>query len=210
MEELLDDLLFLNCKTSQKEKKMKKIIFTTFAAISLLLSSNQAFALFSVSVGVPLNASYSSDLEHDSISGYFIGFELPFLIGLGMDNYKAKVKDSIYELNTSAYNVFYKLPIPVINIILGVGTGSETYKCNDVFDGSASSALSCDDYWEKGSLTQWYTSIGMPIIPFFDIHLSYRSITSKNVKVKSNAGGAFGDKAINSRSVTGVGRAFNF
>ena len=79
-----------------------------------------------------------------------------------------------------------------------------------MFDGSASSALSCDDYWEKGSLTQWYTSIGMPIIPFFDIHLSYRSITSKNVKVKSNAGGALGEKANNSRSLTGVGIAFNF
>ncbi len=42
----------------------------------------------------------------------------------------------------------------------------------------------CSDYYDKGSATQWYTCIGMPLIPFFDIHLSYRSITSKNYKDK--------------------------
>ena len=191
---------------------MKKIIFTTIAATSIILSSTQAFALFSVSVGVPLNASYSeSTLEHDSISGYFVGVKLPFAVGLGMDSYKAKVKDSVYELNTNVYNIFYQLPIPIINIVLGIGTGSENYKCTDIFDGAGGgTVVSCDDYWEKGSLTQWYTSIGMPIIPFFDIHLSYRSITSKNVKVKNNIVGSEGDKANNSRSVTGLGIAFNF
>ena len=187
---------------------MKKIILSVFFITSLFFS-NQAFALFSVSVGVPLSASYSEDFDHDSISGYFIGVELPFAVGLGMDSYKAKVKDSVYELNTNAYNIFYQLPIPVINIILGIGTGSETYKCADVYDGSGGgTVLNCDDYWGKGSLTQWYTSIGMPIIPFFDIHLSYRSITSKNVEIK--IGNSKGEKANNSRSVTGVGIAFNF
>ena len=187
---------------------MKKVILTIFTIASIFLYSTQTYAI-SVSVGVPLNASYSEDFDHDSISGYFIGVELPFAVGLGMDSYKAKVKDSIYELNTNAFNIFYQLPIPVINIILGIGTGNETYKCADVYDGSGGgTVLSCDDYWEKGSLTQWYTSIGMPIIPFFDIHLSYRSITSKNVEIKT--GDSKGEKANNSRSVTGVGIAFNF
>ena len=116
----------------------------------------------------------------------------------------------VYELNTNVYNIFYQLPIPIINIVLGIGTGSENYKCTDIFDGGGGTVVSCEDYWEKGSLTQWYTSIGMPIIPFFDIHLSYRSITSKNVKVKNNIAGSEGDKANNSRSVTGLGIAFNF
>ena len=64
---------------------------------------------------------------------------------------------------------------------------------------------SCSDYYDKGSATQWYTSIGMPLIPLFDIHLSYRSITAKNIKKKET-----GKKDDNSGSVTGIGIAFNF
>ena len=182
---------------------MKKIIFIDFATTSLLLSSTQAFALFSVSVGVPLNHSFGSDTETDSVSGTLIGVELPFALGLGMDSYKTKVKDSVLELETSVYNIFYQLPVPIVNLILGVGTGNHEFVCSDIGDGS-----SCSDYFEKGSITQWYTSIGMPIIPFFDIHLSYRSITSKNVEVIK--GTSKGSKSDLNSTITGVGIAFNF
>jgi len=59
--------------------------------------------------------------------------------------------------------------------------------------------------YDKGAATQWYTSIGFPIIPFFDIHLSYRSITSKNIKYKAS-----GNKEDVSGTITGIGLAFNF
>ena len=176
---------------------MKKIILTVFAASSLLLYSTQAFALFSVSVGMPLGYDSNSNME-----GYFLGVQLPFALGLGMDSHKLKFGDtgSTTELHTNMYNLFYQLPIPVINLILGVGTGSQELICDDVGNGT-----SCSDSFDKGSATQFYTSLGFPIMPLFDLHISYRMITSKNMKNKASE-----EKIDYSGSVTGVGIAFNF
>ena len=194
---------------------MKKIILTVFAASSLLLYSTPSFALLSVSVGIPMSqtitgtvggaASYDRTYGNapDKTSGYFLG--VGFLsFGLGIDSYTTKFKTGNCTgcwsagadagLKTSMTNLFYLLPVPVVNLIIGLGTGTHEYDCTG-----------CSQYYDKGSASQWYTSIGMPIIPFFDIHLSYRSITSKNIKYKSD-----GVKDDNSGSVTGVGIAFNF
>jgi len=194
---------------------MKKIILTVFAASSLLLYSTPSFALVSVSVGIPMSqaitgtvggaASYDRTYGNapDKTSGYFLG--VGFLsFGLGIDSYTTKFKTGNCTgcwsagadagLKTSMTNLFYLLPVPVVNLIIGLGTGTHEYDCTV-----------CSQYYDKGSASQWYTSIGMPIIPFFDIHLSYRSITSKNIKYKSD-----GVKDDNSGSVTGIGLAFNF
>jgi len=181
---------------------MKKIILTVFAASSLLLYSTQAFALFSVSVGTPLAYSFANGGSSSNTEGYFLGVQLPFALGLGMDSHKLKFGDtgSTTELHTNMYNLFYQLPIPVINLIFGLGTGNQEYKCDAVGNG-----LSCSDIWDKGSATQLYTSLGFPIIPLFDLHISYRMITSKNIKVK-----ATGAKTDFSGSVAGIGLAFNF
>ena len=180
---------------------MKKIILTVFAATSLLLYSTQAFALLSVSVGVPLSYNYTEGGSNSNMEGYFLGVQLPFALGLGMDSHKVK-GDKPQELvvDTNMYNLFYQLPIPVINLILGVGTGNQEYKCDNWGDGT-----SCSDALDKGSATQLYTSLGFPIIPLFDLHISYRMITSKNIKVK-----ATGAKTDFSGSVAGIGLAFNF
>ena len=194
---------------------MKKIILTVFAASSLLLYSTPSFALLSVSVGIPMSqtitgtvggaASYDQTYGNapDKTSGYFLG--VGFLsFGLGIDSYTTKFKTGNCTgcwgagvdagLKTSMTNLFYQLPVPVVNLIIGLGTGTQEYDCTV-----------CSQFYDKGSASQWYTSIGMPIIPFFDIHLSYRSITSKNIKFKSD-----GVKDDNSGSVTGIGLAFNF
>ena len=180
---------------------MKKIILTVFAATSLLLYSTQAFALLSVSVGVPLAYSSTEGGSNSNMEGYFLGVQLPFALGLGMDSHKLKgdTSDSM-ELDTNMYNLFYQLPIPVINLILGVGTGSQEYICDDVGNGT-----SCSDSFDKGSATQFYTSLGFPIMPLFDLHISYRMITSKNMKNKASE-----EKLDYSDSVTGIGIAFNF
>ena len=194
---------------------MKKIILTVFAASSLLLYSTPSFALLSVSVGIPMSqaitgtvggaASYDRTYGNapDKTSGYFLG--VGFLsFGLGIDSYTTKFKTGNCTgcwnagvdagLKTSMTNLFYLLPVPVVNLIIGLGTGTQEYDCTI-----------CSQYYDKGSASQWYTSIGMPIIPFFDIHLSYRSITSKNIKIKGTE-----LKDDNSGSVTGIGLAFNF
>ena len=181
---------------------MKKIILTVFAATSLLLYSTPSFALLSVSVGVPIGASLKADDGSevaDGASGYFLGVQLPFGLGLGMDSHKTKFKDdSTLKVATSMYNLYYQLPVPVVSLILGLGTGNSNYDCPDSGGGT------CAEIFDKGAATQWYTSIGFPIIPFFDIHLSYRSITSKNIKDPD------GTKYDVSGTITGIGLAFNF
>ena len=200
---------------------MKKIILTVFAASSLLLYSTPSFALLSVSVGIPMsqsitgtvggNASYDRTYGNapDKTGGYFLG--VGFLsFGIGIDSYTTKFKTGDCNgcwgtandagLKTNMTNLFYQLPVPIVNLIIGLGMGTQEYdgKCDG--DGNP-----CSKYYDKGSATQWYTSIGMPLIPLFDIHLSYRSITGKNIKFKRD-----GVKDDNSGSVTGLGLAFNF
>ena len=171
---------------------MKKIILTVFAATSLLLYSTPSFAIVSVSVGMPVRLECEETCETDSLSGYFLGVQLPFALGLGIDNIKHKSKGDTLAGVIDIYNIFYQLPIPVINLIFGLGVGSISVEG----DGS--------EDWGKGSASQWYTSIGLPILPLFDFHISYRSITSKNIKDPD------GSKYDVSGTVTGIGFAFNF
>ena len=194
---------------------MKKIILTVFAASSLLLYSTPSFALVSVSVGIPMSqaitgkiAGRSYGMAPGKTGGYFLG--VSFLsFGLGIDSYTTKFKtgdcNGCWEakvdagLKTNMTNIFYQLPVPIVNLFIGLGTGTTEYV------GTHTNGNDFSVYFDKGSASQWYTSIGMPLIPLFDIHLSYRSITSKNIKDKGD-----GTKDDNSGSVTGVGIAFNF
>ena len=108
---------------------MKKIILAVFAASSLLLYSTPSFAI-SLSVGVPVAATIPGDdgtAETDGTSGYFLGVQLPFGLGLGMDSHKTKFKDSTAKVATSMYNLYYQLPVPVVSLILGLGTGNSNY-----------------------------------------------------------------------------------
>ena len=179
---------------------MKKIIITVFAASSLLLYSTPSFALLNFSVGVPLSHSYADTkvAESDGVSGYFIQIGVPMLPGLGMDSYETKLKctgcDEEAKMSTAMYNLYYLLPIPIVNLTIGVGTGKTEYSYGGV---------AIDD----GAATQWYTSFGMPIIPLFDLHLSYRSISSK---IEWTSGSDKGKKQDFGGNVVGLGIGFNF
>ena len=141
---------------------------------------------------MPLSHTFSdADVESDGVSGTFIQVGVPMLPGLGLDSYKTKIKDSTLELATMIYNLYYQLPIPIINLTLGVGTGSTELQC-----------AACSVF-DKGTASQWYASLGMPIIPLFDLHLSYRSVSSK---IKDTSGG----ETDVGGNVTGVGIGFNF
>ena len=180
---------------------MKKIIITVFAASSLLLYSTQAFALINFSFGVPLSHTFTGkysngeEVKSDGVSGAFIQVGVPVLPGIGIDSYKTKLKDNTptIEVATMIYNLYYLLPIPIINLTLGVGVGSTEMQCD-----------TCAAAMDKGSASQWYASFGMPIIPLFDLHLSYRSVSSK---IKSKTGSAEHDFGGN---VMGLGIGFNF
>ena len=134
----------------------------------------------------------------DGTSGFFIQAGLPLLPGIGIDNYKTKLKQGNcvgcwnipIDLATTMYNLYYLLPIPIVNLTIGVGTGKTEYSYGGV---------AIDD----GAATQWYTSFGVPIIPLFDLHLNYRSVSSK-IKIIS------GGEHDLSGNVMGLGIGFNF
>ena len=178
---------------------IRKIIISCIAATSLIFFSTQAFALINISVGVPLSHTFTgkyndgSEVKSDGVSGTFVQIGVPILPGIGMDSYKTKLKDqSDVEVETSIYNLYYLLPIPVINLTFGAGLGSTELKCSY-----------CAANFDKGSATQVYASLGFPIIPLFDLHLSYRSVSSK-VKIKSGGEHDMGG------NVMGLGIGFNF
>ena len=177
---------------------MKKIILTVFAASSLLLYSTPSFALINFSVGVPMSHTITgknndgSEIKAKSVSGTFIQVGVPMLPGIGIDSYKTKLEDSTTELATMIYNLYYLLPIPIINLTLGAGVGSTELQCE-----------TCAASLDKGTANQWYVSFGMPIIPLFDLHLSYRSVSSK-IKIIS------GGEHDLSGNVMGLGIGFNF
>ena len=187
---------------------MKKIILTVFAASSLLLYSTQAFALVNFSVGVPLSHTFTgkdvsgADMESDgSPSGYFIQIGVPMLPGIGMDSYKTKAKcagcTGDLHVATTMYNLYYLLPIPIVNLTIGVGAGDTKFEC---------SGWDCS-WQDGGTATQWYTSFGMPIMPLFDLHLSYRSVSSK---IEMITGSDKGKKDDVGGNVMGLGIGFNF
>ena len=173
---------------------MKKTILTAFTAASLLLYSTSAFAeLFSVSAGVPFSHSFGdTKVESDGVGGFFLAAKLPIMVGVGIESYKTKIKGTTQKLATSMYDIFYQLPIPIINLTLGVGVGSTELQCS-----------TCSADYDKGTANQWYVSFGMPIIPLFDLHLSYRSVSSK-IKIIS------GGEHDLSGNVMGLGIGFNF
>ena len=206
---------------------MKKIILTVFAATGLLLSSTPAFAeFFSISFGIPLSQSFSgleaykksAKWESDGTSGYFIAAKLPFGVGLGVDSYKTKIKhandyasDSSQpdkKLATDIYNIFYVIPVPFVNLTVGLGMGKSKVECGGkCADGQIQTNVIGDFNvgYKEGSVSQWYLSAGFLIMPLFDIHLSYRSITNKKIEQ-----GYSGHKLDASGSVTGIGIAFGF
>ena len=179
---------------------MKKIILTAFTAASLLLFSSPAYALFTLSAGVPFSHSFNDTnvAESDGTSGVFLAAKLPIMVGVGIEMYDTKLKDSTTKLRTAMYDIFYQLPIPIVNLTLGLGLGSTELKCE-----------SCSIY-DKGTATQWYTSVGIPFLPFFDVHLSLRRVSSK-IKTNAASGGtAKGTEYDVGGTVAGIGIAFGF
>ena len=179
---------------------MKKTILTAFTAASFLFCSTSAFAeLFSVSAGVPFSHSFANTkVESDGVSGFFLAAKLPIMVGVGIESYQTKIKGTTQKLATSMYDIFYQLPIPIVNLTLGLGMGSTELQCG-----------SCSTY-DKGGATQWYTSVGIPIFPFFDVHLSLRRVSSKIKTNVASEGTSKGTEYNVGGTVAGIGIAFGF
>ena len=190
----------------------KKIFSVVVAGLLICGVSSNAFAEFlSVSIGIPVMHTLADDgdggpSETESVSGALIHVKLPIMLGLGYESYVTKLKDasglSNVEISTSMFDFFWLTPIPIINFTIGAGLGTVKLDCD-----TASPGFSCSDIFEEpsfGSAYQLYAQLGVPILPLFDIHLSYHQI-SASLKEKSG-----GDSSSLDSTMIGLGAAFTF
>ena len=191
---------------------MNKFILTAFTATSLLLSSSPIFAApLTISLGIPQEHTFTennkdgSKIETDGSSGYFLGIKFPVGFGLGIDSYKTKFKGDTSKIVTFMYNVFYQFPIPLINITIGLGSGKATLDCSACAEDYTDPESGDKTGYKAGAASQWYTSFGIQLTQLIDIHISFRSVTSKKIEQVYS-----GTKVNYSGNVTGIGLAFSF
>ena len=191
---------------------MKKIIITAFTATTFLFPFTSVFAApLTISLGIPQEQTFTeknedgSKIETDGSSGYFLGIMFPIGFGLGIDSYKTKFKGDTSKIVTFMYNVFYQFPIPVINITIGIGSGKTTLDCSACAEDYTDPESGDKTGYNAGAANQWYTSFGIQFNQLIDIHISYRSVTSKKIEQVYS-----GTKVNYSGNVTGVGLSFIF
>jgi hypothetical protein len=148
-----------------------------FLVASIMLFGNTLRAeFFSISAGVPLSHDIADEnISSDGVSGYFFHVKFPILVGVGLESYETKIKDSTRKIGTTMYDIFYLLPIPIINLTVGLGAGETELLCT-----------TCSSNYDKGTATQFYTSLGIPFLGIMDAHLSYRSVNSTIKKKKGS------------------------
>jgi hypothetical protein len=154
---------------------MKSRFAVLAAFLGLMAFSSLARAdVFSVSLDLPLmfdpKFSQSGTSAHPAatVSGYKVGVSLPFLVGLGMENYTAKLakkefgSPSDIDYKVTMYDLFVNLPIPIVNIALGVGAGT--------------AAFGTDIGFKDANLMQYWASLGIPF-GMLDVHVGLHSIS---------------------------------
>jgi len=217
---------------------MKKVLLIAFALTNLLNVlflvgcsltdaefDEEESGLNTLSIGIPLSHTFpnlidsdENEWESDGVSGYFVSYKLTSDIGLGIDSFKTKIKHSSdissnnqqpdKKLVTDIYNISYMLPIPDINLTVGLGMGTSKVECGGPCSENYIYNFGGQDYkigYKKGSVSQWYVSVGYPISPSFDLHFSYRSISNKKIEQGYNK-----YKLDASGTVTGLGIAVGF
>jgi len=162
---------------------MKRSFFVFLA--SALLFSGTAFAdILSVAVDAPVTFTPSDESATvNSVSGYSAGLALVVLpVGIAVEqytvNYDAQVSTKELETQFSIVDLYFNLPIPVLNIAVGIGAG--TAKTADVVE--SGSTITTPD----ASVLNFFGSVGYSVIPMFDLHLGLHVLKAGAVDVTSN------------------------
>jgi hypothetical protein len=112
---------------------------------------------------------------------------LPFLVGFGYESYKATLDKKDFggkaDLNFAIFDIFFNLPISVVNIAIGGGFGTATFDPSTV-DLGAGNTLKAS----SAPITQYFASVGWPFAAIFDVHLGYHVISGK-YDAKATIGG---------------------
>ena len=181
---------------------MKKLIIGSLAVFALFWASSPAQAeFFSVAVDAPVAFSFDDASTVKDVSGSKISVSFPFLIGLGYENYDVtQTLSGIDPITTSPttgnfvstitmLDVFFTLPIPFINIVLGLGSGTAK------FEGPNS------QFYKTANLSQYYVSVGIPFAAILDLHVGYHVISGEAESTSPVAIG--GNPAVLNRKMDG-------
>ena len=93
----------------------------------------------------------------------------------------------------------------MINLTLGLGSGKTKLACSACEEDYTDPESGDKTGYKAGEASQWYTSFGIQLSQLIDIHISYRSVTSKKIEQVYS-----GSKVNYSGKVTGVGLSFIF
>jgi len=169
---------------------LKPLIFTFAALLSFGFTAPAQADFLSVAADVPISHSFkNSSLEADGApSGVSLQVKLPLMVGLGVEQYDTKLKGGTTHVMTDLYDVFFQLPIPVINISFGAGLGKTQIKCD-----SCAGIVSYKD----ANTTTTFAQLGFSILPLVDLHAGVHNTQGKvestivgtGVKGKTDIGG---------------------
>ena len=169
---------------------LKRLLFVFAGLLTFGFSSPAQAEFLSVSADLPIGHSFrNSSINADGTSGFGLQVKFPFLVGVGLEQYDTKLKGSTHHVLTDLYDVFYQLPIPVINITVGVGYGKTQLQCD--------ACTGITTYKDANTSTN-FVQLGWPILPLIDLHVglhnTYGTIESTDVATgtitKSDIGGA--------------------
>lgn len=150
---------------------MKKIILglVTGLSLALITSPDQADAI-SLALDVPIQYNFDEGSGDDSVSGFIVALELPFLGGIAFEDYTVTRESGgiSTDVEFSIVDFFLSLPFPVVNLGLGIGFGSAS-----VVEDPATAGRTFDD----ADIFQYFITLGYPVVPLFDIHLGYHVVS---------------------------------
>ena len=88
------------------KSKIISILLPLTLGFMLLFGSPLKAELFSVSAGIPLSHDIKDEnLDSDGVSGFFFHVKFPILVGVGLENYETKIKDSHTKIGTTMYDI---------------------------------------------------------------------------------------------------------
>lgn len=152
---------------------MKKILAGITVAVALLFGASSASA-FSIALDVPVQYNFDEGGSADEISGFKLGLGLltfaAFDLGLGYESYELTEEVTSTEdatITFDIFDVFIDIPLPIVNIVLGYGTGEAEW---DLAGNT-----------ETGNVSQAWISLGLPITPLFDVHVGYHAVDAEEI-----------------------------
>lgn len=153
---------------------MRKFLIPMLASFIFAITFKPASAqvLFSIAADIPVSYAFSdSRLSDESASGLLTKVTLPFGIGFGLETYEVTgdfgSASTNFEFDVAMIDIFYSLPVPVLNVQVGFGLGTGKFETT-----SGAATTEYDDPF----LTQLFISLGYPFLGIFDVHLGFYRI----------------------------------